>query len=76
MAGVLNGWEPREFSGRTIYAAEAVDGETVLAARAKASASGLYYTEGVDLETTPELRWRWRIEETLDNPDENHTLWR
>ena len=71
-AGELDGWNTREFKGRTHYRIEDdPDGaERVLAATSSAAASALYLERKIDLAATPILSWRWRIESPLPIPDE------
>jgi hypothetical protein len=58
-------WEDRIFSTTTEYRGVLVDGERVVRARADDSASALYQRRNIDLNRTPYLQWRWRIERTL-----------
>lgn len=46
--------------------------ETALRARSDCAASGLLlpFPAGIDLAQTPRLRWRWRVERSLDVTDE------
>jgi len=49
---------------------EPIDG-SALRATADCSASVMYLPlDGVDLDATPILVWRWRVDETIDNPAE------
>jgi hypothetical protein len=55
----------------TRYTTASEDGVRVLHAESECSASGLLHPlRGVDLEKTPLLRWRWRVEEGLAPGDE------
>ena len=58
-------WEDRIFSTTTEYRGVLVDGERVVRARADDSASALYQRRNIDLNRTPYLQWRWRIDRTL-----------
>jgi len=61
----LNRWRPLLFpkiSAHTRYSAEKQDGQSVLAARSRASASALVYRETFSVYDYPRLRWRWRVE--------------
>jgi len=61
----LGAWQEREFNGRTEYRLVELGGEQVLEARADGSASAKYRELEIDLDETPYLHWRWRIEATL-----------
>ncbi len=63
-------WQERIFSTTTEYRGVLLDGERVVRARADDSASALYQRRRIDLNRTPYLQWRWRIERTL-GPDVN-----
>ena len=71
-AGDLAGWEEREFEGRTRYAiADDPDGGgRVLGATSESAASALYLERRIDLDETPILSWRWRVEAPLPIADE------
>lgn len=58
-------WQEREFNGRTEYRLVTLGGEQVLEARADGTASAKYRELEIDLDETPYLHWRWRIESTL-----------
>lgn len=66
-----DGWEPltfRSISRHTVYTPLA-DGD--LRAEADCAASALVLPlAGIDLERTPVLRWRWRVDEPLQIADE------
>ena len=66
----LNTWQEKQFSGNTQYQLAQLDGELVLQAISQASASGLFKEQVIDLEQTPYLNWRWRIENRLSHLDE------
>ncbi|MEN8260440.1 MAG: DUF3047 domain-containing protein [Pseudomonadota bacterium] len=68
--GKLNGWETKEFEGKTAYVLAEVDGKRVLRAESRRSASGLVRNIRVDLHKTPFLNWRWRAENILGDVDE------
>lgn len=64
-------WERHSFSGETRYELVEVDGRQAVHARCTdASASGLFLQEEVDLEATPIVEWRWRVDETFSGIDE------
>lgn len=66
-------WEERIFSTTTEYRGVLLDGERVVRARAEGSASALYQRRRVNLDRTPYLQWRWRIERTLETAVDEHT---
>jgi hypothetical protein len=68
-AHALEGWEAQAFRGKapTQYKALA-DG--AVEAQCKASASGLIRREKIDLEKTPVLRWKWKVESIYAGIDE------
>lgn len=68
--GLLSGWQPKVFKGRTEYRLATVEGTTVLAAISQAQASGLYREMAVDLDRTPFLNWSWRVDNTLGTLEE------
>lgn len=65
-AGKLTHWQKKYFSEPTHYELIIKDGQQVLQAISKQSASGLYRQQRIDLRKTPFLNWRWRIENRLD----------
>lgn len=70
--GDLSGWEEKEFGGRTIYQITELNGQRVLEARARDTASGQFRKIRIDLHETPYLNWSWRIENRLDPlPEQN-----
>jgi len=76
-----SGWSPyiiRRDLARTAYAAEQVDGRTVLHASADCARSGLYCPVDIDPAATPWLRWQWRVDAlhedaTVDDDDAEDT---
>lgn len=62
--GVLK-WETKVFSGETKYNILAYKGQRALKAQSNASASGLLFKKKIDLQKTPNLNWRWLIEQKL-----------
>lgn len=72
--GSLTGWKTKKFKGQTQYQLTKFDGSQVLRADSNASASGLFYEQRIDLEKTPFMNWRWRIENRLANLDEQIKL--
>ena len=58
----LEGWSEKVFEGNTQYDLKKEGGSTVLRAESRGTASGLVKEIRVDLEQTPYLNWRWKIE--------------
>ena len=52
----------KSFSGHTQYQLVEVDGGTVLRAKTANSASALFRQFDIDLDKTPYLNWRWRVD--------------
>ena len=69
-SGSLAGWQEKIFAGQTDYELVKLDGESVLQASSKASASGLFKEHSVNLKEYPYLNWRWRVENQIDSGDE------
>lgn len=61
-------WQERIFKNSTTYRSVMLNQERVLRAEADGTASALYQTIKVNLNETPYLHWRWRIERTF-GPD-------
>lgn len=57
-------WESRSFSGETHYLPMPEGGDTILAATAAGTASAFYRQGNIDLQQTPCLHWRWRVDAT------------
>ncbi|MDP3331459.1 MAG: DUF3047 domain-containing protein [Methylococcaceae bacterium] len=68
--GSLEQWESKRFKNQTLYQLFELDGAQVLKADSNDSASGLFKTQRIDLQQTPVLNWRWRIENRLDTRNE------
>ena len=68
--GDIAGWEEKVFEGKTLYETVSQDGRTVVRATSRGTASGLYLRRRIDLEKTPILRWKWRVDGTLGDIDE------
>lgn len=64
--GLEANWEGHSFEGETQYQIEQEQGLSFLRAKSNASASGLVRKIEVDLEKTPILSWRWRVNQGLD----------
>ena len=69
-SGSLDHWETKEFKGLTAYQLVDLAGTRVLKAESADSASGLYKEQRIDLQKTPYMNWRWRIENRLGNINE------
>ena len=67
----LSHWEEKEFSGHTIYEQVKELGRTVIKAHSQDSASGLFREIRIDLNKTPYINWRWKVQNTLSGPDES-----
>lgn len=59
------GWEHKRFAGETEYRLvfDPQLQQQVIRASSRASASGLFYEQRIDLDATPWLSWRWRVEQ-------------
>jgi hypothetical protein len=69
-SGKLGAWSARKFVGETRYSLVLENGVYVLKAESSKSASILYQEKRIDLEKTPFINWRWRIENTLGKINE------
>lgn len=69
-SGSLEQWESKRFKNQTLYQLVELNGTRVLKADSNDSASGLFKTQRIDLQQTPVLNWRWRIENRLDTRNE------
>jgi hypothetical protein len=69
-SGDLDHWENKQFSGNTTYQITQLGNNKVLKAESHSSASGLFKRQRIDLQKTPYLNWRWRIENHLHNLNE------
>ncbi|MFP2768884.1 DUF3047 domain-containing protein [Oceanisphaera sp. KMM 10153] len=58
------GWEPKSFAGDTEYRLvfDRQLQQQVVRASSRAAASALFYEQRIDLDATPWLSWRWRVE--------------
>ena len=63
----LTGWEEKSFSGKTEYQLVKEGKATVLKATSQAAASGLFKKKRIDLQQTPYLNWRWRVDKPLQS---------
>ena len=69
-SGLLDYWESKKFKGQTRYQLVDLAGVRVLKAESADSASGLFKVQRIDLQKTPVMNWRWRIENRLGNINE------
>lgn len=69
-SGSLAGWESKEFKGATKYQFADIGGDKVLKAESSGTGSGLFKKQRIDLQKTPFLNWRWRIENRLGDLNE------
>jgi hypothetical protein len=67
-------WQPLAFRGverTTAYTPESFEGIAAVRAESHCAASGLVLPlDGIDLDRTPLLSWRWRVDRGLDISDE------
>ena len=66
----LDSWESKAFKDQTDYQIVSDAGTKVLQAVSKASASGLYKKQQIDLSKTPFLNWRWKVANVLTGINE------
>ncbi|WP_394752764.1 DUF3047 domain-containing protein [Crenothrix sp.] len=69
-SGSLTNWQIREFKNKTQYQFIDDAGTKVLKAESVNSASGLFKEQRIDLQKTPILNWRWRVDNMLGKIDE------
>lgn len=69
-AGKLDNWNSKTFAGTTDYQITQIDNIRVLKATSHAGASGLFKEQRINLKKTPFLNWRWRIDNRLQNLNE------
>ncbi|MBM4207799.1 MAG: DUF3047 domain-containing protein [Gammaproteobacteria bacterium] len=73
-AGSLAGWKNKSFQGETSCRL-ITDGQiNVLKAESHAAASGLFFEQRIDLNKTPVMNWRWRVEQPLTGLNEQTKL--
>tara|TARA_R110002111_G_scaffold82236_2_gene129657 strand:- start:119 stop:784 length:666 start_codon:yes stop_codon:yes gene_type:complete len=63
-------WEPKVFSGESIYTIDKYKGRLALQAISNNSASGLVLKKKIDLTMTPYINWSWLVEKKLLQLDE------
>jgi len=69
-SGSLDHWKYKEFKSQTKYQIVDLSGTGVLKAESANTASGLFKEQRIDLQMTPVMNWRWRIENRLGNINE------
>ena len=62
----LDGWEEKVFNGQVEYALVFQEGRQVLQADSKGRASALIRWVNIDPKQSLKLRWRWKINQTLE----------
>ena len=70
----LAGWSEKSFYGRTQYTIVEHNGDKVLLAESKNSASALYKKIRIDLEKTPYLNWQWLVTRHLGDIKEQQRV--
>ena len=63
--GLAPGWSVKSFHGETSYTVVEQDGNHVLAADSRGTASGLVYKIEYQPSRWPILAWRWKVEKVL-----------
>ncbi len=66
----LSGWQEHSFKGHTNYQLVEEDGKQSIKAVSMGSASGLVKKVSINLDKTPYLYWRWRVDGVLQSPNE------
>ncbi|WP_350433075.1 DUF3047 domain-containing protein [Shewanella sp. H8] len=61
----INRWQPKIFSGKTIYSIGEYKGRLALKALSQNAASGLVLEQQIDLIASPYLNWSWLAENKL-----------
>ena len=68
--GLAAAWTVKSFKGETVYRVVAENGNHVLQAESRGTASGLVYHVDVDPHDYPLLTWRWKVAGTIPAGDE------
>lgn len=66
----LEHWAPKSFKDYTQYEITTIEGHAAIKAQSRKTASGLVRKIKVDLNKTPYLHWRWRVDNVLQGIDE------
>jgi len=69
-SGSLQGWQQKEFNGRTHYELKRVDNKIVLASDSINAASGLFKKVHINLNESPIIHWSWKIKNILQSNNE------
>lgn len=64
--GQMDQWQAKKFVSETLYSLTPMEGELVLKAVSRNSASGLIRKIQVDLDQYPFLNWKWRVDTLLE----------
>lgn len=65
----LEGWKTRSFKGETDYRIVEDEGQKVLQASSRDSASGLIFETDYDPRQFPVLTWRWKVDHVIARGD-------
>jgi hypothetical protein len=65
----LEGWKTRSFKGETDYRIVEDEGQKVLQANSRDSASGLIFETDYDPSQFPVLTWRWKVDHVIARGD-------
>ena len=68
--GQLTGWEDKTFKGQTQYQLQQEGNTQVLAATVAGGASGKFKKVNIDLNRTPYLNWRWKVDQAWQGLNE------
>jgi hypothetical protein len=66
----LQHWETERFQDQTRYTPVTIDGLDAIKAQSHNTASGLVRKINIDLNKTPYLHWRWRVDNVLHDTEE------
>ena len=66
----LDGWDSKSFQGETHYSFDTENQKNFLRANSNQSASALYKKIKVNIDETPYLNWRWRVDQALPELNE------
>lgn len=66
----LKGWKEKKFKGSTHYTVKLKQGDKILKAKSKNSASGIFKTQRINIKKYPFINWKWKIKNKLINDRE------
>ena len=66
----LSGWQNHSFKSHTRYQFAEENGQPLIKAVSINSASALVKKISINLDETPYIHWRWRVDGVLDSPNE------